>query len=886
MDSSFKEKQRGLATGKLTRRLWPLLIVAALFLALYLLYGALRKYNYHDLVTHVNAYPAGLIVFALALTALNYLVLTFYDVLALRFVRKKLPYGRTAFTSFMSYVFSYNVGFSIFGSSALRYRFYSSWGIDGITIAKIITFCVSSFWIGLAVMGGGSLILAPLTAAVMPALAGPSRLIGVLLIAVVVAYLFLCLKGRQKLKIGSFSLDLPDIRIAASQTVLASMDWLLAALVLYILLPEGRPAFLPFVGVFATAQLIGATSHIPGGIGVFESIIVLSLSSRMSAAQVLGSLLVYRGVYYLAPLTLAVVAFVSREIWVIRQGISSSVRKAAHALAPFIPAVLSVAVFFSGAVLLFSGATPGVVERLVLLDPLIPLQVLELSHFMGSMIGLALLVIADAIRRRVDASYYLALGLLMAGAVSSILKGLDWEEALILCSVALLLLPSRSLFYRKAALLAPSSFFQWFAAMGIVIAVSIWLGLFSYKHVPYSDNLWWIFKIDRNAPRFLRASLGVGLGTALIAFRVLLSSVPRMPHISLCDCRSEVSSLLAVTRSSSANLALLGDKYFYFSEDRSSFLMYGQSGRTIVVMGDPVGNAERFSDLIWDFYELTSRQGIRLVWYEISGENIPIFVELGARILKVGEDASVDLEAFTLEGGRARGLRPPRNKVLREGYSFKVIPREEVASRMENLKKVSDEWLATRKSKEKGFSLGFFDAEYLMNFPCAIVEKEGRIVAFANIWTGGTDNELSVDLMRYSSEAPSGTMEFLFVECMLWGKEQGYRSFNMGMAPLSGVEARNAAPLWNKIVTLIFRNGEGIYNFQGLRDFKDKFHPKWSPMYIAVPPGSGGPNLPAVAVDIAQLVSGPRPKRRKMKDGVEVRVPSPASGAASGSGSV
>jgi len=127
----------------------------------------------------------------------------------------------------------------------------------------------------------------------------------------------------------------------------------------------------------------------------------------------------------------------------------------------------------------------------------------------------------------------------------------------------------------------------------------------------------------------------------------------------------------------------------------------------------------------------------------------------------------------------------------------------------------------------------------------------GRIVAFANLWGGTSREELSVDLMRNASDAPSGVMDYLFIQLFLWGKESGYRRFNLGMAPFSGLESRALAPLWTKIGALLFRTGEHYYNFQGLRQYKDKFDPVWEPRYIACP---GGVSLAPILANIASLV--------------------------------
>ncbi|MGC8495514.1 MAG: phosphatidylglycerol lysyltransferase domain-containing protein, partial [Syntrophobacteraceae bacterium] len=158
-----------------------------------------------------------------------------------------------------------------------------------------------------------------------------------------------------------------------------------------------------------------------------------------------------------------------------------------------------------------------------------------------------------------------------------------------------------------------------------------------------------------------------------------------------------------------------------------------------------------------------------------------------------------------------------------------------------------------RKNKgEKGFSLGFFDFGYLTQFPFAVVRGQGKIAAFGNLWLGAGQEELSVDLMRYSSDAPRDIMEYLLIQLMLWGKEQGFRWFNLGMAPLSGLESPTLAPFRNRFGAFIYQHGEHFYNFKGLRKYKEKFHPKWEPRYLACPSGL---MLPKILTGIASLIS-------------------------------
>jgi phosphatidylglycerol lysyltransferase len=107
--------------------------------------------------------------------------------------------------------------------------------------------------------------------------------------------------------------------------------------------------------------------------------------------------------------------------------------------------------------------------------------------------------------------------------------------------------------------------------------------------------------------------------------------------------------------------------------------------------------------------------------------------------------------------------------------------------------------------------------------------------------------------MRYLPDAPRGVMEYLFIELILWARREGYGQFNLGTAPLSGLENRALAPLWNRVGAFVFHHGEHFYNFQGLRDYKEKFDPEWEPKYLACP---GGLSLPRILTDIAALIGG------------------------------
>ena len=232
---------------------------------------------------------------------------------------------------------------------------------------------------------------------------------------------------------------------------------------------------------------------------------------------------------------------------------------------------------------------------------------------------------------------------------------------------------------------------------------------------------------------------------------------------------------------------------------------------------------------------------------------MPLYIDLGLTLLKLGEEARIRLDTFSIKGDPGKKYRHAINRVEKAGGSFALVPVENVPSILPELRTVSEAWLAEKRTREKGFSLGFFHPAYLQQFPLAIVRREGKIVAFANLWVGAEKEELSLDLMRYTPDAPPGIMEYLFLQLILWGQGEGYRWFNLGMSPLSGLQDRTLAPLWNRLGALLFRHSEHFYNFQGIRQYKEKFSPEWTPKYLASP---GGLALPRILANVATLISG------------------------------
>ncbi len=839
------------------RRLLPWVVgMAALVGALYLGHRELSHYDLRTLLAAAKAIPLPRIAAALGATVASYLLLTLYDVLALRHVGHRLSYAKTAATSFASYVASHNIGLGGLGGTAVRYRLYTAFGLAAPEIAEVVASCALAFWAGLFALGGVVFTVAPVALpAQLHAFFATTRPLGVLFAAITVLLFCWSLVVRRQLAWRSFTFTPPSGRMLLAQLPLAALDWTFAAGVLFVLLPSGHGiSFWQVFSVFLVAQAVGLVSHVPAGLGVFEAVVLQLLPGDVATPQLVGALLVYRAVYYVVPLAVGAVVLLAMEASLRRTQVAKLFRGIAPIGALLVPRLLALTTFAGGCVLLFTGSLPAQGERMAWLSDVVPLPLVEVSHFLGSLVGAGLLVLSRAVQKRVDAAWWTTVALLGAGIVLVLLRGLDYEEATLLLSLIVVMILFRSAFTRRAALFHAVLSSGWWLDVVLVVTGTLWLGLLAFRHVEYSHELWWRFAADQDAPRFLRASVGM-LGVLVVfgAMR-LLRAVPPSLAAPTDDDLTRVRAILAGEQETLGHLALMRDKQLLFDEARTAFVMFAVRGASWVALGDPVGGSEAAKrELIWRFCELAERSGGRPVFYQVSEERLGWYAETGSSLLKIGEEARVDLASFTLEGGLHKGLRTNRHRLQREGITFEVLSSERARASLAELAAISDAWLATKATREKGFSLGAFRPDYVLAGPVAVVRREARLLAFADVWLGAKGGEFSVDLMRHADDAPGGLMDLMFTELFAWGRAEGYRWFSLGVAPLAGLEQRRGSPVWNRVAGLLFRHGEHFYGFQGLRQYKAKFHPAWRARYLAAP---GGLALPSVLFDVITLISG------------------------------
>jgi len=531
-------------------------------------------------------------------------------------------------------------------------------------------------------------------------------------------------------------------------------------------------------------------------------------------------------------------------------------RELRPALIALAPNVLALLVAGAGVMLLTSGATPSDPVRFMWLAEHAPLVLIEISHFVSSVLGVVLVMLAFGLSRRLFGAWAASGAVLAAAAALAFFKGFDWEESLTLAALMAGLLACRRAFTRSARLSRMEITPGWLlSALAALVGAGL-VGWWSFQHLDDANTSVLRIMGDADAERAIRSSAGAAvLLLAVGVWRLLATAAtPRVVGEDDPDF-ARVRAILAVAEAAEpgSNLALLGDKRFLFSPSGRTFLMFGVRGRSWIALGAPVGcRAERL-DLLWRFRELADAHAARPAVYGIGPEDLPDIVELGFAIQKVGESAAVPLDSFSLEGRRRGTLRRSWRKAGEGGAAFEVIAAKPCESVMCELRRVSDDWQARHAGGEKAFSMGGFTPAYVAEFPIAVVRAGDRIVAFATLWTTATRTSFSIDLMRYADDAPKDVMDFLFVELLHWGREQGYVAFEFGMAPLAGLEDRPLAPIMSRVGRLLFERAEEIYNFRGVYRYKDKYDPLWQPRYLA---GPRKWSLPFLLADVGLLSSG------------------------------
>ncbi|WP_056989431.1 bifunctional lysylphosphatidylglycerol flippase/synthetase MprF [Lacticaseibacillus camelliae] len=584
--------------------------------------------------------------------------------------------------------------------------------------------------------------------------------------------------------------------------------------------------------LFMVANVLGVISMVPGGLGSFDVFMLLGLSQLGVNNNVAAVwLLFYRLFYYVIPFVLGIALFLhdagerlNRQL----DGLPLQlVQKVAHK-------VLVAFLYFSAIMLLLRGVVPVSAMANHVFVRLYPFTFLFLSRVTNILMAFIIFGFARGIAGKVKKAFWPTLMVLVVAFVGSLTRDFSLRFVVFLLVILLTAVLARGELTRDRL------DFPWgsrlidggiFGLTALFYALALFYNLPTIHHrhpVPVA----FLFPSER---MWFTTFVGVLVAALTLSIIYRYLSTPRAPLGEALNA-SRVKAVLAKWGGNEiSHLAFLGDKRVRFfqvdGEDRVFFLFRKKTDK-IVILGEPIGDPEQIGPAIADFMAAADKEDLSLVFYEVSEALTMLLHEYGFDFMKFGEEGYVDVTQFTLAGTKRKGERALMHKFEREGYTYDWLKPPFADATFDALKQISDSWLAGRP--EKGFSLGYFDRDYLNTAPIAVIkDPEGKIVAFASAMPMATQEATSIDLMRHSEDAPSGIMDAVFVNLFQQASADGYHYFNMGMAPLANVGTSSYSFFEEKIAHLVYEYGYRFYGFQGLRSYKNKYVTKWVPKYVA-----------------------------------------------------
>ncbi|MFK7942527.1 MAG: bifunctional lysylphosphatidylglycerol flippase/synthetase MprF [Paracoccaceae bacterium] len=335
---------------------------------------------------------------------------------------------------------------------------------------------------------------------------------------------------------------------------------------------------------------------------------------------------------------------------------------------------------------------------------------------------------------------------------------------------------------------------------------------------------------------------------------VLLAAAKRKRKAELLQgsaLRDRVAWVVDGTANAEAELAWLGDKHIYFPVQSDAFVSYGISGRTWLIMGDPIGPRDSWSSLIDGFESEAKAAGAIVAIYKVTAQARSFWAERGWVLQPLGEEGSIALAGWTLDGRERRELRRKSRGIDKLG----IVVRRHLPNELpvEAAAGIAGSWKTEKSGQEQTFSMGHWDPRFAARHFATTAWDGERLIAFATFWVSGDGREWMLDLMRQGPDAPNGTMHRLIVEAADMAAHEGAQQFNLCMAPLSSLEHYEPVTMFSRLGSYLCAKYNHRHGLQGLRRFKEIFRPDWAPRYLALRSWS---HMPEALFAARQLVGG------------------------------
>ncbi len=610
-----------------------------------------------------------------------------------------------------------------------------------------------------------------------------------------------------------------------------------------------------FVGiahVFISMEALNLSPSLPVAIMAYIIVVLFLIISPflrgLGAIEVsMSYLLIHSGFANVEAIAITLL-FRFFEFWLpLFAGILSFLTRIEKLLLRIIPSFL---IFALGIINIISVLSRGTPEKLQVLRNYLFFDVINLSRGFVLITGVILLVTATFMLRGLRSAWWIAIVLSLTSVMGHITKGINLPEAGIALFVTFALISTRKEYFVKtnprirsygitAALISIST---------VLIYGTIGFYLLDKRHFQIDFSLVQSIKYtlenffllgDSNLiahdsfANFFLYTIKI-TGTLSIGF--LVYSLIR-PYVFKSSPTAEeygtASKLVSQSGISSLDyFKLYRDKQFFFSSRSDSFISYKVWGNFAVVLEDPVSpSKEDMKEIIVEFRKFCYDNGLKEIYYRVPGESLGVYEQVSKKSLFLGQEGVVDLSKFTLEGSDKKSIRNALNKIREQGYSHMILTPPVKDGVMQKLKSVSDEWLRLTGRNEITFSQGIFVEEELKKQTILTVEtKEEKIIAFLNIIPDYAPNEGTYDLLRKTSDAPNGIMDFMLVELFNYFRSHGVQFVNLGFAPISGLN--DPHNFTEKSIKFAYEKIKSFSHFKGQREYKEKFQPVWYDKYL------------------------------------------------------
>ncbi|HNW59941.1 MAG TPA: phosphatidylglycerol lysyltransferase domain-containing protein [bacterium] len=505
----------------------------------------------------------------------------------------------------------------------------------------------------------------------------------------------------------------------------------------------------------------------------------------------------------------------------------------------------------SGVVNLYSVMTPVLPARRRILLDLFPLEFIHLSRFLTIAVGLALIVSSVNIFKRKIRAYRLLLVLSLLSILFHLTKGLDYEAAALSLLLLVILLLSRSYFTVR------SSSPDWrrsLLRLSLACLASVLYGIAGFWFIephhfgvnfPIGPAIRETFRflafigdprlvpLTGHADRFLDSLYFISSISLLYTLYTLFRPVVYIYRTHPLERTRATAIVEQYGRHALDYFKLWPDKSYFFTPSGSAFLAYRVGRNFAVVLADPVGPEEEIETAIRLFRDECDENDWGIAFHQTLPDFLPLYENLGFKKLKIGDDAIVDLTSFSLTGHESKTLRHTINRLESEGLRSERIPPPIPDQLLRQVQEVSDDWLKIEGRRERGFTLGRFDPDYVRSTSLMVaLDPQDRVQGFVNITPSYKKGESTIDLMRRRAQAPNGLMDFLFVKLFFHLREEGYQTFNLGMAPMSGFQLGENPTREERAIHYFFQHMNFLFSFRGLKAFKAKYASSWEPRYV------------------------------------------------------